>query len=51
MIGYRRYESAGHGFGLGTGTDAEGWVDLAVQFWQRQIAGTSQDGVPLKRSK
>jgi acetyl esterase/lipase len=36
-VEYHRYESAGHGFGLGTGTDAEGWVDLAVQFWQRHI--------------
>jgi acetyl esterase/lipase len=39
-VEYRRYESAGHGFGLGTGTDAEGWVDLAVQFWQRHITGS-----------
>lgn len=36
-VEYRRYERAGHGFGLGTGTDAEGWVDLAVHFWQRHI--------------
>jgi len=36
-VEYRRYESAGHGFGLGTGTDAEGWVDLAVCFWKRHI--------------
>jgi acetyl esterase/lipase len=36
-VEYHRYESAGHGFGLGTGTDAEGWADLAVQFWQRHI--------------
>lgn len=36
-VEYRRYETAGHGFGLGTGTDAEGWLDLAVQFWQRHI--------------
>lgn len=36
-VEYRRYENAGHGFGLGTGTDAEGWLDLAVQFWQRHI--------------
>jgi acetyl esterase/lipase len=36
-VEYRRYQSAGHGFGLGTGTDAEGWVDLAVRFWQRHI--------------
>jgi acetyl esterase/lipase len=36
-VEYRRFESAGHGFGLGTGTDAEGWLDLAVRFWQRYI--------------
>jgi acetyl esterase/lipase len=36
-VEYRRYESAGHGFGLGTGTDAEGWLDLAVQFWKQHI--------------
>ncbi|WP_321346100.1 alpha/beta hydrolase [uncultured Draconibacterium sp.] len=36
-VEYRRYESAGHGFGLGTGSDAEGWVDCAVKFWQQYI--------------
>lgn len=36
-VEYQRYENAGHGFGLGIGTDAEGWVDLAVQFWQKHI--------------
>ncbi len=36
-VEYHRYQSAGHGFGLGTGTDAEGWLDLAVQFWQRHM--------------
>ena len=41
-VEYRRYQSAGHGFGLGTGTDAEGWVDLAVQFWQRHMTSTLQ---------
>jgi acetyl esterase/lipase len=45
-VEYRRYQSAGHGFGLGTGTDAEGWVDLAVQFWQRYITGASQNEIP-----
>ncbi|MBZ0295083.1 MAG: alpha/beta hydrolase [Anaerolineae bacterium] len=45
-VEYRRYESAGHGFGLGTGTDAEGWVDLAVQFWQSQMTATLQNEVP-----
>ena len=37
-VEYRRYESAGHGFGLGTGTDAAGWLDLAVIFWQRHLS-------------
>lgn len=37
-VEYHRYQSAGHGFGLGTGTDAEGWLDLAVRFWQRHIS-------------
>jgi len=36
-VEYHRYERAGHGFGLGTGTDAEGWLDLAVQFWLSHI--------------
>jgi acetyl esterase/lipase len=45
-VEYQRYQSAGHGFGLGTGTDAEGWVDLAVQFWQRHMTDTSQNDIP-----
>jgi acetyl esterase/lipase len=44
-VEYRRYQSAGHGFGLGTGTDAEGWVDLAVQFWQKHIKGATQNEI------
>lgn len=31
------YEGLGHGFGLGTGTAAEGWLDDAAEFWQKQI--------------
>lgn len=30
------YSRAGHGFGPGFGTDAEGWVELAADFWQKQ---------------
>lgn len=26
-----------HGFGLGTGTVAEGWIDRAVEFWERNV--------------
>jgi len=36
-VEYHRYRNAGHGFGLGTGTDAEGWINLAVRFWENQI--------------
>ena len=28
------YPGLGHGFGLGTGTAAEGWLDEAVAFWE-----------------
>ncbi len=31
------YEGLRHGFGLGTGTAAEGWIDDAVAFWEKQM--------------
>lgn len=31
------YQNAGHGFGLGIGTDAEGWLGRAVTFWEKYI--------------
>lgn len=34
---FRLCNYAGHGFGLGTGSDAEGWLDEAVQFWMNQL--------------
>jgi len=33
-VEYRKYKNAGHGFGLGVGTDAEGWINHAIQFWE-----------------
>jgi acetyl esterase/lipase len=36
-VEYHRYENLGHGFGLGTGTSAEGWVFEAIRFWQTSI--------------
>ena len=30
------YEGLPHGFGLGTGTVAEGWINDAVAFWESQ---------------
>lgn len=31
------YEGVGHGFGLGTGTPAEGWIDGAIEFWEAHM--------------
>lgn len=31
------FDGLGHGFGLGTGTVAEGWINNAVDFWEKQI--------------
>jgi len=33
-VKYRSYKNAGHGFGLGVGTDAQGWVGHAIEFWR-----------------
>lgn len=34
---FHRYPNIGHGFALGTGTVAEGWIDKAVNFWQKTM--------------
>jgi len=39
-VEYRRYKTAGHGFGLGTGTDANGWLNLALRFWEKHMNAT-----------
>lgn len=31
------YHTAKHGFGEGRGTDAEGWIQKAAAFWEKQI--------------
>lgn len=38
---FHAYEGLGHGFGLGTGTVAEGWIEDAVKFWEAQAGGGS----------
>lgn len=38
-VEYRRYNTAGHGFGTGKGTDAEGWIEHAIAFWKKQMNG------------
>jgi acetyl esterase/lipase len=34
-VEYHKFKNLGHGFGLGTGTSAEGWIDDAIRFWER----------------
>jgi predicted esterase len=36
-VEYHRYPGVAHGFGLGVGTSAEGWIADAVRFWAKQI--------------
>ena len=36
-VEYHKYKGVGHGFGLGVGTSAEGWIADAVRFWTKQI--------------
>ena len=31
------FDDLPHGFGLGTGTIAEGWIEHAIDFWKRQM--------------
>ena len=31
------FDGLPHGFGLGEGTVAEGWIDRAIDFWERQM--------------
>lgn len=37
------YPGLGHGFGLGEGTAAEGWIDLAAAFWQSCLDDRAED--------
>jgi acetyl esterase/lipase len=41
-VEYRKYRGVGHGFGLGVGTSAEGWIADAVRFWTKQIQQPAQ---------
>lgn len=35
---FHEYPDLRHGFGLGIGTSAEGWLDTAVGFWEKQMS-------------
>lgn len=34
---FHKYSGLSHGFGLGTGTIAEGWIQDVAAFWERQM--------------
>lgn len=34
---FHKYPHLGHGFGLGIGTEAEGWIASAAAFWKRHL--------------
>ena len=36
-VEYRKHANVGHGFGLGKGTSAQGWVFGAIRFWEKAI--------------
>lgn len=36
-VQYHIYPGVGHGFGLGIGTSAEGWLSQAIRFWSQAI--------------
>ena len=37
---FHSYNGLPHGFGLGTGTVAEGWINDAIRFWNQQRSGS-----------
>lgn len=43
---FHSYSGLPHGFGLGTGTVAEGWIQDAIRFWQRQSGVTAIQSPP-----
>lgn len=38
-VEFHKYRAAGHGFGLGLGTEAEGWIGQAIAFWTSHRSG------------
>ncbi|MES3032468.1 MAG: alpha/beta hydrolase [Gemmatimonadota bacterium] len=41
---FHRYPNVAHGFGLGAGTSASGWLEDAMRFWTAQVARASRAG-------
>jgi acetyl esterase/lipase len=40
-VEFHRFGGLGHGFGAGTGTSAEGWIDQAIRFWEKSISSST----------
>ena len=40
------YNGLGHGFGLGHGTAADGWINDALKFWQKNMKTNEGAGIP-----
>ena len=36
-VEFHRYRGLGHGFGPGIGTSAEGWLERAIEFWEKSL--------------
>jgi len=36
-VEFHKYRDLGHGFGLGIGTSAEGWIFEAIRFWETSV--------------
>jgi acetyl esterase/lipase len=36
-VEFHKYRNLGHGFGLGMGTSAEGWIFEAIRFWETSV--------------
>lgn len=47
-VEYHRYPGVGHGFGLGVGTSAEGWIADAVRFWAQHVETPTNQPGPRK---
>lgn len=39
-----KYRNAGHGFGLGIGTDAQEWIEHAIRFWEKNLPAAPFNG-------
>jgi acetyl esterase/lipase len=46
-VEYHKYRNLGHGFGLGIGTSAEGWIFEAIRFWETSIRRQKADAASL----